>query len=201
MVRRTKEASEQTRETLLDAAEMVFLEKGVNCASLEEIARRVGMTRGAVYWHFDNKAAIVNALHERVTMPLDEIYERALKGGDTLKALETLCVKALQRLDEDERLRRVYSILFFRCEQPDVLKIENLENRRKAVLAKFQGALEKAQQEGILADGIQPERAAIGLHAYLRGLFFDFLRNPSSYDLGVLAPCFMQTFFAGLRKK
>ena len=52
-MRRTKEQAEQTRVAILEAAERLFLEKGVAQCSLEQIARAAGVTRGAVYWHFD----------------------------------------------------------------------------------------------------------------------------------------------------
>ena len=48
MARRTKAEAEQTREQILDAAEAVFLDRGVARASLAEIAQAAGVTRGAV---------------------------------------------------------------------------------------------------------------------------------------------------------
>src|SRR5690606_12983243 len=55
-MRRTKEQAEQTRASILAAAEQLFLEKGVAHSTLDQIARAAGVTRGAVYWHFENKA-------------------------------------------------------------------------------------------------------------------------------------------------
>ena len=54
-MKRTKEESERTREELLNSAVQIFSEKGVARATLNEIARGAGVTRGAVYWHFQNK--------------------------------------------------------------------------------------------------------------------------------------------------
>ena len=60
-MRRTKEEAENTRTAILTAAELLFLKKGVSHTSLEQIARQAGVTRGAVYWHFQNKAQIGRA--------------------------------------------------------------------------------------------------------------------------------------------
>lgn len=57
-MRRTKEDAELTKQTILKAAVDVFTERGVAKASLEEIARKADVTRGAVYWHFKNKMEI-----------------------------------------------------------------------------------------------------------------------------------------------
>ena len=48
MGRKTKEEARETRNAILDAAEIVFKEHGVGCTSLAEIAAAAGVTRGAV---------------------------------------------------------------------------------------------------------------------------------------------------------
>ncbi|OBX33695.1 HTH-type transcriptional repressor BepR [Halomonas elongata] len=80
MARRTKAEAEATREALLDAAEEVFFEKGVACTSLEQIARHAGMTRGAVYWHFRNKADLFRAMLDRVRMPFEELVAETARA-------------------------------------------------------------------------------------------------------------------------
>jgi AcrR family transcriptional regulator len=66
MARKSKEESEHTYNTLLDAATELFIRQGVMAkTTLNEIASAAGMTRGAVYWHFDNKDAVIKALWER----------------------------------------------------------------------------------------------------------------------------------------
>ena len=52
---RTKAEAEETRNSILSAAERVFFEKGVSTASLDDVAKAAGVTRGAIYWHFSNK--------------------------------------------------------------------------------------------------------------------------------------------------
>ncbi len=61
-MRRTKAEAEETRRGILSAAERLFEAKGLAATSLEEIAAEAGVTRGAVYWHFTNKADLVIAL-------------------------------------------------------------------------------------------------------------------------------------------
>jgi TetR/AcrR family acrAB operon transcriptional repressor len=61
MARRTKEEALETREQVLDAAELVFRERGVGHASLAEVADAAGVTRGAIYHHFASKAELFEA--------------------------------------------------------------------------------------------------------------------------------------------
>lgn len=65
MARKTKEETEKTFHALLDAASVLFNQHGVAKTTLNEIAKHCGMTRGAVYWHFDNKDSLIMALWER----------------------------------------------------------------------------------------------------------------------------------------
>ena len=72
MARRTKEDAIATRNGLIDAAELVFREKGVSRASLSDIAQAAGATRGAIYWHFKDKVDLFGAMMDRVTLPLEQ---------------------------------------------------------------------------------------------------------------------------------
>lgn len=59
-----QKTQEDTRETILKAAEKEFLEKGFRGASMRNIAGKVGISAAALYWHFDNKEALFDALVE-----------------------------------------------------------------------------------------------------------------------------------------
>ena len=61
-MRRTKEDAEQTRKAILTSAMDIFYEKGYSKTTFDEIAKRINLTKGAVYWYFRNKPDIVAAL-------------------------------------------------------------------------------------------------------------------------------------------
>ena len=71
MARRTKDEAVETRNQILDAAERIFGERGVSRTSLTDIAQAADVTRGAIYWHFKDKADLFNAMMERVTLPME----------------------------------------------------------------------------------------------------------------------------------
>ncbi|MGN6056860.1 TetR family transcriptional regulator, partial [Pseudomonas aeruginosa] len=58
MARKTKEESQKTRDGILDAAERVFLEKGVGTTAMADLADAAGVSRGAVYGHYKNKIEV-----------------------------------------------------------------------------------------------------------------------------------------------
>lgn len=52
----------RTRERILDAALALFADKGYEATSMREIAEQLGITKAALYYHFDSKADIVHAM-------------------------------------------------------------------------------------------------------------------------------------------
>ncbi|MGP3911500.1 TetR/AcrR family transcriptional regulator [Nonomuraea sp. NBC_00507] len=62
MARTRKEQAEWRREQLLDAALTVFAGKGVDGASVKDLAAAAGVTPGLLYRYFDSKEALVQAL-------------------------------------------------------------------------------------------------------------------------------------------
>jgi AcrR family transcriptional regulator len=81
--RRTQaERSEVTRDALIEAARTLFAERGYADVGTEEIVRAAGVTRGALYHHFDGKRGLFEAVYERVEIELAQrIATGALDAG------------------------------------------------------------------------------------------------------------------------
>jgi AcrR family transcriptional regulator len=59
-------APRDTRTAILDAARLLFETKGYFATGLEGVAKKAGVSRQAIYLHFNAKAELLHALHERV---------------------------------------------------------------------------------------------------------------------------------------
>jgi AcrR family transcriptional regulator len=78
------EKQAETRKKLLDAAEHVFLRRGLQGSSVEEIAAEAGFTRGAFYSNFDSKDELfVELLHTRIYDRYAEMAEQAQEQPGT----------------------------------------------------------------------------------------------------------------------
>ncbi|MEM5432724.1 TetR family transcriptional regulator [Cupriavidus oxalaticus] len=62
MVRRSRDDAVATRGRIVASAQLLMRQRGVHCVTLEDVARAIGMTRGAVYAHFRSRAALMDAL-------------------------------------------------------------------------------------------------------------------------------------------
>ncbi len=87
--------AEKRRQQLLDAAHHLFATKGYRESSTDDIARKAGVTKGAVYFHFKNKEEILMALMRRQTegfrTMLAEKVDRMSGPGDLLRVMLKEC--------------------------------------------------------------------------------------------------------------
>lgn len=89
-MRRTAEDMMATRMSILDEAFRLFFDKGYDNASLEDVAKNAGVTRGAIYWHFKDKEALYRAVVDYILpqgdvaqygrdLPLDMPYKQKIE--------------------------------------------------------------------------------------------------------------------------
>ncbi|WP_213950909.1 TetR family transcriptional regulator [Tepidanaerobacter syntrophicus] len=71
-MRKTKEDAEETKNNILKVAIEIFFKYGYENATLEQISKAAGVTRGAVYWHFENKQNLFKCTIQSI---LEEISE------------------------------------------------------------------------------------------------------------------------------
>lgn len=202
MVRRTKEEAQETREQLLDAAERVFLERGVGHATLAEVAEAAGLTRGALYHHFDSKAELFEAMVARAEMPIDAAFEsHDTPDADPLGVLAEQALNALLELARSPRVRRVYEVVFLRCEYTDELAAVEKRSlgEREQCLSMCGGLLDKAVALGQLPANTDTRMASHLMFAFISGVMRDWVQAPRSFDLKAAAPQLVKLFMAGLR--
>lgn len=187
MVRRTKEEAKQTRSQLLEAAEKAFYDRGILRTTLAEIADLAGVTRGAIYWHFKDKAGLIKAMLDSLHEPLGELATAGENPDevDPLGCMRHLLITLLQRVAQDSKTRRITEILFHRCELTD--EMSDLRQQRRTDSMQCNGridqSLRNAIRRGQLPATLDTARAAICLHAYIDGLLSQWLLVPESFSL------------------
>lgn len=187
MVRRSKEDALATRNQLLDAAERVFLAKGVAGTSLNDIAQAAGTTRGAIYWHFRDKADLFNAMMDRVVMPLQCALESVQQaaGEDPLPGLRKALRGALRQTVADPQTRRVFEVATHKVEYVDSLCAvrERHQQMQQRVIAQFRQVLLKSAAVRGVQLALPASGAALGLHALVDGLIQNWLLDPQAFEL------------------
>lgn len=179
MVRKTKADAEQTRQDLIAAAREMFHRCGVSRTSLEKIAAQAGVTRGAVYWHFANKAELFFAVREEsqrllqgVSALLDDPEE-----ANPLLAIENALLELFAVLEQNPLVEQTFEIMTLRCEYVDEFASVLAEINRPCydLLARFQGLYTRAAEKGLLRSGLDPDHLAYDTLAFTSGAFHNWL--------------------------
>ncbi len=193
MVRRTKADAQATRTSILDAAEQVFERQGVSRSSLQDIASAAGVTRGAVYWHFQDKADVFNAMMERAKLPLEEAAQQleACTALSPLERLRQMLGIKLQRLATDPQMQRVFTIATLKMEYVD--ELQAVQERYREAVSEHLATIARALQGA----GIDP-RHAVGVHALMLGLIHAWTLAPDSFDIAADGGRAIDTHLAGL---
>lgn len=203
MVRRTKEEAQETRTRILDAAEQVFSEKGVSRTSLADIAQTAGVTRGAIYWHFANKGELFTEMFDRVLLPLDELKAASVdpNEADPLGRLVEICTVCLRDTANDPHRRRVFDILFHKCEFVEEMGpvMARYQNTMRESLTSIQAGMRNAISKGQLPADMNVPVAASMVHAFISGSLKDMLFVPEVLDFGRHARQMVESMIDALR--
>ncbi|SMP80951.1 TetR family transcriptional regulator [Noviherbaspirillum suwonense] len=189
MARTTKEEALVTRERILDAAEKTFHENGVSRTSLADVAERAGVTRGAIYWHFENKSDLFDAMCERMRLPMEEMAAAAKdeRHEDPLGQLQKTCLFLLNKISQDPHFRNVLDIIYHKCEYVEAAG--PIYERQKVLFMQARSNIERilcnAIAKGQLAPDLDTRLASIMFQAQVEGLINTWLltRDTESLDL------------------
>ncbi|MFA0997381.1 MULTISPECIES: TetR family transcriptional regulator [Pseudomonas syringae group] len=187
MVRRTKEEAQITRSQILEAAEQAFYERGVARTTLADIATLAGVTRGAIYWHFNNKADLVQAMLDSLQEPLDEMAQASQSEDeeDPLGCMRNLLIHLFHELALDQKTRRINEILFHKCEFTDEMCDFRRQRQDNAIQChdRITLGLNNAVRQGQLPQELDTGRAAVALFSYVNGIIYQWLLVPDSFSL------------------
>ena len=187
MVRKTKQEAQATRSHILDTAELVFDERGVSGTSLNEIAKSAGLTRGAIYWHFADKADLFNAMMDRVHLPLEETGSICgfVQTDLSLQDMRGGLVSVLHKVVDDPQMKRVFGIATHKVEYVGEMRAvrERHLSLRDACLGDMERVLRLSMRRGELLRRMPARAAAIGLHALVDGLLQNWTLDPGQFDL------------------
>jgi AcrR family transcriptional regulator len=200
-----KEKQAETRERLLEAAERVFLRRGLQGSSVEEISAEAGFTRGAFYSNFKSKDELfVELLQDRVYRQYAEMAEQAqdqpgtprerlrwgvervrdVQKGEDGKFLFRLWLECLTQAARDEEFRKLAAT--FWSGNRGLLAEQTKEvfkevGRKPPLPAKQMATAMIALDVGLAVQHlVDPEEAQLDFYVPLFDLFFGRLVDPSS---------------------
>jgi AcrR family transcriptional regulator len=167
---RTKFTESQIR--ILDAAAEEFMGAGFDASSIDDIARRVGQTKGLIYYHFRSKVEIFYAVYERAIAVLsDRVAPHAAAPAPGIERLERMAKTHL--LDLTSRLA-YHDVLRQGIEQR--LRLRLTEDQRQGLIElnhlrdEYESLFRNVIAEGIVDGSVRQLPVTVAARTLLGGL-------------------------------
>jgi TetR/AcrR family acrAB operon transcriptional repressor len=200
-MRRTKEDAAQTRAQLLEAALHCFQEKGYVGTTLDDIAQQAGTTRGAIHWHFGNKAQLFNTLvRERYAQAATIFQEAFAPELSPIQQLRHFLIRWMTYAQEDSDFRIVLELVQLKTELVPELA-EGMQEKIQGMRASrdmLAGMMQRCIAAGEMRADIDAQAAALAALGMANGITSLWLMDPDSIDLSTAARESVDLFLHGL---
>ncbi len=185
IMRRTKEEAALTRKQILEAALDVFTERGYTLATFDDIARRIRLTKGAIYWHFKSKIDLLKEIIIEERKTNGDLFAWKPKADGSLYSIDDIRAhyRAIAQAILDSPTRqRFFIFAAFRiewspalCASLDAVLCENHLRDPKDGLILHLTALQAA-------GGIKPDVDFTGLAIIVMSIFTGTLKHVLTID-------------------
>jgi len=169
------------RQQILEAAASIFLHYGFKKTTMDDIARRVGISKGALYLHFDSKESIFLEISDQIRTDLLEMLTRI--AADNLPPSEKLKRMHLESLlfvwDQHHQAPHAPEIwgetttMFSQRNEEFFLSCQRIAAR----------VIAEGQEQGVFRNDVDPERIAWVLAMACQGFAPPYLRVSERADL------------------
>ncbi len=173
MARRTKEEAKETREKILKAALDLFSEKGYFNTTFVDIAERIDLTKGAVYWHFKTKPDLLTELINIMLVKEDKLTKKKVPQLETLDDLRNYFVRRAELVLEDEECNKFMFFLTLQMEWTvETLAFirDKIKQFKHGPFKDIRRLLSKVQKEGKLRNDVDVENISEILIGMYKGL-------------------------------
>jgi TetR/AcrR family acrAB operon transcriptional repressor len=203
MPRKTRAESAATSEHILNVAEKLFVQNGVDRISLQHVANAANVTRSTVCWHFSNKLALYNAVVERLTAPSEQALRilDELESGNPLADLRTYIFGILRRIASDPRASEILEVGYVSdtCASEANRKLGRQAMHINSWTRQVKRRIIQAREKGFLSERVNPDAISISVWLMIDGMIRMWFSNRSSFDLLKHGEILIDPYLEGLR--
>lgn len=156
-----------TRDDIVLASIRLFARRGFHNASIAEISSAAGITKGAIYWHFDSKQALFDAILDRIKAD----WQRTVMAGvdeatDPREKLSRLFDNYLVLFTEESEVCLFLQRILLELDEPNSQVVAKVFERTARYVA---GIIESGQRQGAFAADADAQLVAATLLGSLSG--------------------------------
>src|SRR5258706_3855189 len=173
----------QSRREIVSVAIDCFSRHGYQGTSIDRIARAAGVTKGALYYHFEDKEALLfGALDDRIGGFERVVVDRVTRSKDPVAALHAVADICVEQATRSNHRRFMLTLI---VEALDTYPA--LSERFREMMRRFRGFLANTvrigQQKGLFRKSADPDLGAQLFVASLVGTEIQYYQDPGAIDL------------------
>ncbi len=195
-----KKAPQVRREEIFDAAIGCFNKNGYHRTSIDDIAAKVGITKGGVYYHFKSKKALfIELFHARVNDYFEKVTPYALDKKDAAEFIRALVKRSEEIFKENQDvLQFCLEFVWMSMRDPDIRKEVTIfyKNRTNA----FSRLINAGIEAGSIKD-IDSDVVARTLYLLSMGAFMTFYTVNIDFEPVNQHASNIETLFKGIQKR
>ena len=189
-----------TRQRIIASAATVFARKGYHGASLDQVAADAGLTKGAVYWHFQSKSdlflALLDARFQRDMSEMAVKVDAAHNQADPFDSLKLVLLQLADKIESDRDWPRLF-LEFLGHAREDAVH-QRIGAIYRQSYAWSQTLLDDLRQRGRSNQHADSFVASVFWGALVDGLVLAWLANPQLIDLKQLMPQIAELVWQGV---
>ena len=198
-----REQGEASLERILDSALSLMVTRGFTATTVNDIANQAGLTKGAIYFHFKNKTAILLALLDQIEkLIIGGMTERVLRAGPTSTDKLVAAIHSQGRLAESKiNYLLLFTLILLEFNGSDTA----IEARVRSIYSAYVTALEEVVRAGMAAgefhDDIEPRETAAVVMALEHGTLMEWYCRSNTLNGPALVRAARRVLLKGVLKE
>jgi len=191
--------SEKTKATIIKAAISLFAKNGFHNTSIAQITEMCQLSKGALYWHFEDKEDLLMAVIDQVRQEWKDVLRKNLKRNwSAQKKMENILDLFVETTLENKERYVIFIVLIAEFTEVD----ERFERALREGFMEFfefiAQIIEDGKSEGSIHKDINTNLMAIAFMGVWQGILLQWLLNRNEVRLESLVNCLRSMVFDGL---
>ena len=197
-MRRTKEDTLLTKKQIIENAVKLFLQRGFSATTLDEIAQISNVTRGAVYWHFNDKLDIVNELieteHQNFKQLLNKLFN---KNTPPLRKIEKIIKEIVLHFYDNKSFQDFIELTWFKIEYSQLSRLRSSKAElTDYFIENFNRVVIEAQKAGEIKKVVKSSEITITIVNMINGMYRLFFIFPKQINTKNKAMRFFKSYLS-----
>ena len=188
----------ERKKQILDAAERVFAERGFDKARMDDIVQESGLSKGALYWYYKSKDAIIRALLDRVFISemqgAEQLVELDASASERLKLFVEYVVREYKRFEKLLPLAYEFIALAYRSKAVRESLVGYYEHYADLIAEVIEQGVNRGEFKPC-----DPRNASVALIGMYEGIALLWFLDPTRIDWDSMSEQPLEIFLAGLR--